>query len=177
MPAHSSGRNLIYAWQDPPEHPVFKTQVTDLVIKDWVLVEDEFGEYLTYQVERFGNYGKTIYISGLVFNLEDGNEVGRSETKAAIVGRIAGDKRIHLGNGVLFTEQERDLSWKRRSRMRDRKKLIDQILRASPSDWSLFEDNELIELVRRLFRLNNVELKIISKEPNVTEYKDFIISN
>lgn len=141
-----------------------KVHVSELVVGDTVLIEDEFGEYSFGVVERFSVNKKNVKINGMFFNVESGSQIAYiNELKTVVVGRYLPDKRIHLGNGTLFTKEESQFSHQKRSHFRDRLKLIDQIIRASPNDWLLFSDQELVDLVKRLFRLNHITLNVIPK--------------
>lgn len=141
------------------DQPVLKTHVDQLSVGDYVLIEDEFGEFSYGIVEKFSAKKINICISGLYFNVANGAQLKQLvENKEVVIGSILPDKRIHLGNGVLFTEDHRIKSFSVRSRHRDRRKLVEQITRSTPSDWLDFSDQELLDIVERLARLDALKL-------------------
>lgn len=145
--------------------PVLKKHVDELGLGDYVLVQDEFGEFLLGQIDRVSPLGRNIRAGDWYFSKKTGAQLSRlEEYRGVVVGRYLPDKRIHLGNGVLFTEEQRYEHFRKRHTARDRRKLISQIKQATLSDWLLFTDKELVEIADRLGRLETLELKVISTQ-------------
>ena len=143
--------------------PILKTHVNDLVIGDYVLIEDEFGNFFLGQVTKFSPNRQLIHIERWQFYIRSGKQftAHHPENLEVVVGRYRPEKTIHRGNGVLYTEAERFSVFTRRSLHRDRKKLISEIKKATVSDWLLFSDKELVEIVEKLARKEHLELTIL----------------
>ena len=145
-----------------PDQPILKNHVDDLEPGDWVYVEDEFGEMALHQVRR-RTYGQTLIVVGRShFRVDTGDLYYKKEREQKVLGGpYLADKRIHLGNGILFTEEDRLRFYKRRTYLRERWALIDLIVRSNTHDWEGFSDEELVTIVYRLGRNSALDLKVI----------------
>ena len=127
-------------------------------------VEFEFGEFLYQQVKKWSANKKYVRIGRMRFSSETGQQVYvKRNRRDVLMGTYLSDKRIHLGNGTLFSEDQKIKFYKRRAYLRERWVLIERILTSNSHDWVDITDEELLYIANKLGRDSNLNLKMISK--------------